>query len=83
VSIHFIGAFPYTAANFVFIIAEQIMPDLESLFTNNIDWAESIKQEDPHFFSTLAQQQAPAVCPPIKLLLWLQVNYLCIATSPI
>jgi carbonic anhydrase len=35
------------------------MPDLESLFSNNIDWAESIKQQDPHFFSTLAKQQAP------------------------
>ena len=35
------------------------MSDLESLFANNLKWAEEIKQKDPEFFSTLAKQQAP------------------------
>lgn len=35
------------------------MSDLESLFANNIKWAEDIKQKDPEYFSTLARQQTP------------------------
>jgi len=35
------------------------MSDLESLFANNIKWAEDIKQKDPEYFSTLAKQQTP------------------------
>lgn len=35
------------------------MSDLESLFANNIKWAEEIKQKDPEYFSTLAKQQTP------------------------
>ena len=35
------------------------MSDLESLFVNNIKWAEDIKQKDPEYFSTLAKQQTP------------------------
>jgi carbonic anhydrase len=35
------------------------MNDLESLFANNIKWAEDIKQKDPEYFSTLAKQQTP------------------------
>ncbi|MFO7705522.1 MAG: carbonate dehydratase [Halopseudomonas sp.] len=35
------------------------MIDLTQLFDNNRAWAESIKQEDPEFFSKLAGQQAP------------------------
>lgn len=35
------------------------MSDLESLFSNNIKWAEDIKRRDPEYFSTLAKQQAP------------------------
>jgi carbonic anhydrase len=35
------------------------MSDLESLFAANVKWAKEIKQKDPDFFSTLAQQQAP------------------------
>jgi carbonic anhydrase len=35
------------------------MSDIESLFANNIQWAEDIKQKDPNYFSTLAQQQSP------------------------
>lgn len=35
------------------------MTDLTQLFDNNRAWAESIKQEDPEFFSKLAGQQAP------------------------
>lgn len=35
------------------------MTDLTQLFENNRAWAESIKQEDPEFFSKLAGQQAP------------------------
>jgi carbonic anhydrase len=35
------------------------MSDLESLFVSNAKWAKEIKQKDPDFFSTLAQQQAP------------------------
>lgn len=35
------------------------MSDLTQLFDNNRAWAESIKKEDPEFFSKLAGQQAP------------------------
>lgn len=35
------------------------MDDLTQLFKNNREWAESIKQEDPTFFTKLAGQQAP------------------------
>ncbi|RYY74079.1 MAG: carbonate dehydratase [Gammaproteobacteria bacterium] len=35
------------------------MSDLESLFSNNLKWAEGIKQKDPEYFATLAKQQAP------------------------
>lgn len=35
------------------------MDDLQQLFVNNRQWSESIKQEDPEFFSKLARQQAP------------------------
>lgn len=35
------------------------MSDLDSLFASNLKWAEDIKQKDPEYFSTLAQQQAP------------------------
>lgn len=35
------------------------MNDLHQLFANNLEWAESIKQEDPEFFTKLARQQAP------------------------
>lgn len=35
------------------------MTDLKQLFANNREWAESIKQEDPEFFTKLARQQAP------------------------
>ena len=35
------------------------MNDIESLFANNIQWAEDIKQKDPEYFSTLAKQQSP------------------------
>jgi len=35
------------------------MPELQQLFENNVRWAESIKEEDPHFFEKLAKQQAP------------------------
>ncbi|ACE85936.1 carbonate dehydratase [Cellvibrio japonicus] len=35
------------------------MSDLESLFANNLRWAEDIKHKDPSFFANLAQQQAP------------------------
>lgn len=35
------------------------MTDLESLFANNIKWAEDIKRKDPEYFSTLAKQQTP------------------------
>ncbi len=36
-----------------------MMNDLHQLFANNLEWAESIKQEDPEFFTKLARQQAP------------------------
>ena len=32
---------------------------LNDLFTNNREWAERIKAEDPEFFATLSAQQAP------------------------
>ena len=32
---------------------------LNDLFTNNREWAERIKAEDPNFFATLSAQQAP------------------------
>ncbi|MES2672862.1 MAG: carbonate dehydratase [Pseudomonadota bacterium] len=35
------------------------MSDLESLFASNVKWANDIKTQNPDFFSTLAQQQAP------------------------
>ena len=35
------------------------MPELQQLFDNNVEWSESIKQEDPTFFEKLAKQQAP------------------------
>ncbi|MDQ2078449.1 carbonate dehydratase [Marinimicrobium sp. ABcell2] len=35
------------------------MPDLESLFTNNVQWAEQTKEKDPEFFNKLAAQQTP------------------------
>jgi len=35
------------------------MTDLQQLFVNDRAWAESIKQEDPDFFTKLARQQAP------------------------
>ena len=35
------------------------MPELEELFVNNQRWAQSIKEEDPHFFQKLAKQQEP------------------------
>ncbi|BCD97980.1 carbonate dehydratase [Marinagarivorans cellulosilyticus] len=35
------------------------MNDLDTLFDNNIRWAEEIKAEDPHFFEKLAAQQTP------------------------
>eukprot|EP00026_Physarum_polycephalum_P008729 Phypoly_transcript_08829.p1 GENE.Phypoly_transcript_08829~~Phypoly_transcript_08829.p1 ORF type:complete len:179 (+),score=26.39 Phypoly_transcript_08829:134-670(+) len=33
--------------------------DLHHLFENNVKWAESIKKQNPEFFSKLAQQQTP------------------------
>lgn len=35
------------------------MNDIESLFANNVQWADDIKQKDPEYFSTLAKQQSP------------------------
>ena len=35
------------------------MTDLKSLFANNIDWADQMKAEDPHFFDKLVAQQSP------------------------
>ncbi|HWR80014.1 MAG TPA: carbonate dehydratase [Pseudomonas sp.] len=35
------------------------MSDLQELIDNNARWAESIKEEDPLFFSKLASQQVP------------------------
>lgn len=35
------------------------MSDLQHLFDNNARWAESIREQDPEFFSKLSQQQAP------------------------
>lgn len=35
------------------------MSDLKHLFANNREWAESIKDEDPAFFTKLAKQQSP------------------------
>ncbi len=35
------------------------MSDLESLFANNQNWAENIKQKSPDYFANLAKQQAP------------------------
>lgn len=35
------------------------MSNLESLFANNVKWADDIKRKDPEYFSTLAQQQNP------------------------
>jgi len=32
---------------------------LEHLLENNLEWAESIKKEDPQFFTRLSKQQAP------------------------
>jgi carbonic anhydrase len=35
------------------------MSDLESLFANNVKWANDIKTQNPEYFSNLAKQQAP------------------------
>lgn len=35
------------------------MNNLQQLFVNNREWSESIKQQDPEFFTKLARQQAP------------------------
>jgi carbonic anhydrase len=35
------------------------MSDLDSLFANNVKWAEDIRRKEPEFFTKLAQQQAP------------------------
>lgn len=35
------------------------MSDLEYLFSNNAQWAEDIKEEDPEFFEKLSKQQSP------------------------
>jgi len=35
--------------------------NLDHLFKNNRDWADSIKEKDPEFFSRLSQQQAPDI----------------------
>lgn len=35
------------------------MDELKELLTNNQNWAESIKAQDPQFFQVLAQQQSP------------------------
>ena len=35
------------------------MKTLEHLLENNLEWAESIKKEDPQFFTRLSKQQAP------------------------
>jgi carbonic anhydrase len=35
------------------------MNNIDSLFANNIQWAEDIKQKDPEYFSTLSKQQSP------------------------
>lgn len=35
------------------------MSELDKLFENNRAWAETVKQDDPEFFSRLAKQQTP------------------------
>ncbi len=35
------------------------MQDLDDLLASNVNWAESIKAEDPDFFTRLAEQQTP------------------------
>ena len=35
--------------------------DLGHLFKNNIEWSNSIKRQDPDFFSNLSKQQAPEI----------------------
>jgi len=35
--------------------------NLDQLFKNNLDWANSIKEQDPEFFSNLSEQQAPDI----------------------
>ena len=35
------------------------MKSLKDLFNNNRDWAESVRNDDPDFFATLAAQQNP------------------------
>ena len=35
------------------------MSDIEQLFKNNLEWAESILKEDPNFFKNLSKQQNP------------------------
>lgn len=35
------------------------MPDLRHLFESNKVWAESIREQDPEFFTKLSQQQSP------------------------
>lgn len=37
------------------------MKELEQLFKNNKDWANSILKEDPDFFAKLSKQQAPEI----------------------
>lgn len=38
---------------------ENIMTELDHLFSNNRDWAKQMTQDDPQFFRRLAKQQAP------------------------
>jgi carbonic anhydrase len=35
------------------------MSDIDNLFENNRDWADSVRAEDPEFFAKLAAQQSP------------------------
>lgn len=35
------------------------MSSIKNLFNNNKQWAESVKQSDPHFFKNLSEQQSP------------------------
>jgi carbonic anhydrase len=42
---------------------------LNSLFENNTQWANRIKDEDPEFFRKLSQQQAPDYLVPDRKLL--------------
>jgi len=40
-------------------MSEHSHSDLNHLFEKNVKWAESIKKQDPEFFSKLAKQQTP------------------------